>query len=197
MEKSLVVEMMASMLAPKTFAEELPDTDPMKVMGTRIAGHFTGCVEFLRSSFPNENVRKLATLLWDVCGSRSVPLAVGPKVPSLHFGLMGGSAVIFAPDNWSDLIKENPILQMGGVVCIGTQAVDWWAGKITTQEEAQTTGRRAQVYEAEYLLAIKKQAPGHKFNDYQKRLLAEYPKGFAGVPDLFYELPKFVAAPSA
>ena len=165
---------------------------PAKAHAKSIADSFTSGVDFLRSSFPNESIRSLMALVWDLCGSRIVPLAMGPQVPGLSFGKMGVNGVIFAPDNWVSQIQADALYQMGAIVFVGSQAVDFYNGLMSTKEEARKVLFRARLYESEYLRTLQG-IEGHSFNPYQQAILHEYPEGLASAPSLVYTSKPFVA----
>jgi uncharacterized protein (DUF3820 family) len=192
-DKQLVAEIIASFALPGVQDKDLPEGDPTKIKAKAICDAFTSGVGFLRSAFPNENVRKLMRLVWQICGSKIVPVAMGPNVPTLSFGKYGPRAIIFTPSNWIDLIQKDPVCQMGAVVFVGSQAADQYNDRLSTLEQGQESSRRARAYEAEYLHTIRKLARGHEFNAYQKAVLADMPEGLASAKDIFYEYKPFIA----
>lgn len=135
---------------------------------------FTEGVEVLRALFPNERVRGLAQAIWDVFHHRRVVLAMGPEVPTLTFAAFGSAkglqGIAFAPHNWAEIVREDPLMQLGAVVMVGSQAVDFYNGRLLTDSRA-TFGQRAMAYEAEYLRTLALDAP----NPYQKKVLTEHP----------------------
>jgi hypothetical protein len=199
MKRNLVAEIMSGFIGASDakHVDDLPADDPLRAKGERIGGNFTWAVGFLRTNFPNVSIRKLAVLLWDVCGSNTVRLGLGPDVPTLTFGLMGHDAMLFAPNNWDEMIKAEPLYQMGGVVFCGAQVCDFYSGKITSTEEAQVTARRSRGYEAEYILTLQKINRNVKLNEYQQGLLKDFPQGLKDIADLVYEYPKFTPLPQA
>jgi hypothetical protein len=192
-DKQLIAEILASFALPGTQDKDLPEGDPTKIKAKAICAAFTSGVDFLRSAFPNENIRKLMRLVWQICGSKIVPVAMGPNVPTLSFGKYGPKAIIFTPENWVDQIQKDPVYQMGAMVFVGSQAADHYNERLSTMEQGKESSRRARAYEAEYLHTIRKLVRGHTFNDYQKAILADMPEGLASAKDIFYEHKPFIA----
>ncbi len=189
--KKLLAEILSSFSGPSIQDKDLEG--PAKHHARVLSESFTSGVGYLRSSFPNESIRTLMSIVWDLCGSKTVPLALGPSVQSLSFGKTGANGIMFAPVDWVAQIKEDAVYQMAAVVFVGSQAVDCYNDLIKTREEARQILRRARLYEAEYLLTLRQVAKDYKLNDYQESVLKEFPKGLASVPSLVYVSKPFVA----
>lgn len=160
------------------FVEDLDADDPIRVQGQAIGDLFTFTVDYLRSLFPNEHVRDLMKLVWDIVGSRTVPVASGPPVPTVTFTawVQDGKTqgVILLPTNWDALYRQDPLFHTGGVVFAGSQARDFYHGRII-RDGGEVLTARARAYEAEYLKTLPNRA---SFNPYQKEVLAQFPQGF-------------------
>lgn len=146
---------------------------------------FTGGVAFLKALFPNVHVKTLATHIWDVFHHKHVVLALGPQVPTMSFAMVrrGGipQALVLVPPNWLEMVKEDRALQLGAIVMVGSQAVDFYNGKFAKVEDIPTAERRCKAFEAEYLRTL----PNHDlFNSYQTKLLKDYP---SFPTELFYD----------
>ncbi len=189
--KKLLAEILSSFSGPSIQDKDLEG--PAKHHARVLSESFTSGVGYLRSSFPNESIRTLMSIVWDLCGSKTVPLALGPSVQSLSFGKMGANGIMFAPVDWVAQIKEDAVYQMGALVFVGSQAVDFYNNLMNTHEEAQTVLLRARMYEAEYLRTIRKTVEGHTFNKYQQGIMKDFPQGIATQPHLFYVSKPFVA----
>lgn len=186
-------------MRPGTHIDKLPDDDPKKRVGQLIGETVTSGVDFLRSVFPNEAVQKLMKLVWDIIGHKITPIALGPQVPSISLAVFGSPALpqaaIFLPHNWLDDVKADPVLQMGALVFVGSQALDFYNQKVgRAPAQGPESVRRARAYEAEYLLTVKKMGPQTKFNDYQKKVLDDFPEGILtpAIRDLLYQSREFV-----
>jgi hypothetical protein len=82
------------------------------------------------------------------------------------------------PHEWLDQISQDPLLQMGAIVFVGSQIVDFHNERIgVSPEQAAISIKRARAYEAEYLLTLRKVSSTVTLNDYQHRVLQEYPSG--------------------
>lgn len=189
-------EVLLALFAPATFAEELKPEDPVRVLSDDLGALFTEAVEFLKSTFPNPELRKFGELLWDIVGNRLVPVAIGPNVPSVSFaGYLQGSVMrglIILPPFWKKMVKEDPIMQLGAVIYSGSKAIDFYNNIL----DAGTLDPRAQMFEAEYLRTVKREEPSFQFNAYQKQVLANFPKGLddeKAAPYRYESKPFFVA----
>lgn len=157
------------------FLDQLDPTSNEYLRGKSAESSFTIGVNFLRR-FPDDRVRKLGATLWDVCHHKHVAMGMGPKVRSLTFAAFGTrenlQGVILVPENWADMIMGDSLMQLGAIVMVGSQAVDFYNGKVLS-EGAGPIERRAKSNEAHFLRKII--GPFLKANDYQKRLMEEYP----------------------
>ena len=195
MDKQTVAELMAAFVKGGERVEKMPEGDPMRAKGMRLGDRFTEGVAMLKN-FPNPAVRTLMSMVWDIVGNRVVPIALGPKVPSLTFAAMGNAArpdgIIFIPHEWESMIQEDAVCQLGALVFVGSQAVDFYNGRVGHEPEAMM--KRARANEAEYLVTIKEFSPDHKMNDWQKKMLAEFPEGLrsAGIQEHIYKHKAFV-----
>lgn len=195
MDKQVVAELMAAFIKGGERVEKMPEGDPLRAKGMRLGDRFTEGVAMLRG-FPNPDLRTLMAMVWDIVGNRVVPIALGPEVPSLTFGAMGSKekpdGIIFIPHNWEAMIEEDPVCQLGALVFVGSQAVDFYNGRIAIDPKALMD--RARANEAEYLVTIRESAPDHKMNDWQKKMLEEFPEGLRseGIKKHLYKFKPFV-----
>lgn len=160
-------------------AEDMPEGDPLRVRGERAAAYFTDGVGLLKTYYPNESIRDLMAMTWDIVGHRIVSTAIGPAVPSLTLAVAGNPvaphAMIFIPHNWVAMIDENPTYQLGALVFVGSQAVDFYNSRILRESEAAK--KRARAYEAEYLITLRDAGPSRPLNEWQEGLLRDFPVG--------------------
>jgi hypothetical protein len=176
--------------------EDLPPTDDLVRKTKNLGDTFTEMVDVLRSdNLQPEKIRQLGALLWCLVGSRITPLACGPNLPSLHFWAEKKSekslACIMCPPTWMQMVKKDPFLQFGGLVFVGSQARDYYNGKLDRQSDGPLVMERSRAFEAEYLHFLAScdfDVPIFMPNDYQKEVMKRYPKGLASLdPGLWYE----------
>jgi hypothetical protein len=162
-------------------AKELRPDHPSYTVVKEIEGLFTGSVDFLRGTFPNQPIRRLTSVMWEVVGHKIVPVGYGMGVPSLTFAVDGSveapRAVILSPKNWHEMVRQDPVTQLGAVVFVGSQAVDYANERFTVDPECVKT--RALAYEAEYLLTVRSLSPEWEFGEYQRKIMEEFPEGLA------------------
>lgn len=200
MNPDLAEQLRAAFSQEAIEVEQLPDDDPRKLLLHRMGHRFTAAVDFLRSKFPNESIRRLMATVWDLVGHRIVPLSHGPThgVWSLSFCayVRGGRhhAVLLVPDNWLEQMKKELVYETGAIVFVGSQAVDFYNGRLSDGH----VNERSRGFEAEYLLTVKKLSPSYKLNDYQTCVLKECPEGLAtpSVAAVLYEPKPFAVATS-
>lgn len=158
-----------------------PDSDEAK-KAQEMEHAFTTGAAFLRVAFPNERVKHLMNFVWDVVGGQRVPVVLGPRVQTISLAMIGtkdpttqqvtgARAVIMLPHEWLTKIEENPLLQLGAIVFVGSQSVDFVHGRVHGVKE------RAFAYEAEYLKTLQRLLPEWKPTDYQASLLKNYADG--------------------
>lgn len=165
-------------LAPKTDLRDLPDDDPIAVLGKTCEALFTNGVEVLRSIVPNERVRALARVVWDLVGHKQVLVVLGADVPSLAFTVMvrGGvqQGLVLIPKAWPQMIEADPFMQLGAILFAGVQVVDFYNNRLVGDPGAR---RRWDAYEAELLRTLSAWLPGWQPNEYQREALERCPDG--------------------
>lgn len=195
---NLPVEVVAELLgafapnAQRDLVEKMPLDDPRRDPVLRLGDTVTLGVGHLRSVFPNPRINALMRLVWDIIGHRVVPVAMGPNVPSLTVGVVNTQAVIFTPHNWLDMVAADPFYQLGALVFVGSQAMDFFTGRVKVQSDVHALQQRALAHEAEYLLTATRL--GAPLNTYQRQVLEEFPQGLdtPTVRALVYEPPPFL-----
>ena len=196
MDKKTAVEILAAFASEGVRAEKLPTDDPVRVKGERGAAYFTEGVALLKTDYPNPAIRELMTMVWSIVGHRIVPVALGPEVPSLTLAAAGNrltpQAIIFMPHHWVDMIHENPLYQLGALVFVGSQAVDYYNRRFMNEPEAVEA--RAKAYEAELLVTLQKAGADLKLNEWQQRELRNYPDGIRSesIKPLLYKHRAFI-----
>ena len=139
---------------------------------------FTFLVDYLRRFFPNDKIKEVASLLWDLVGQQIVPtVGINQSLDGLVFALdsEGGreSAMVVIPENWVELVKQNPIKQLGGIVFCASRAKDVF----NKNKLDEAVINRAKSYEAEFLLQIKSISPDYQLDKYQNSILDAFPEG--------------------
>jgi hypothetical protein len=176
--RDLRAELTSALLLRAVEMNDLPDTDPDKQKMRLMSDTFTAAVDFLRSQFPNDSIRALMAMVWDLVGHRVAPVVFGPDVPTLSFAAVQRgdveSAVIIMPHQWLERVKVDVVNETGAIVFVGSQAVDFYNDRIRDR-----TAMRGAAYEAEYLLTAKKLSPSYVFNEYQRGVLEDFPEGLA------------------
>jgi len=83
--------------------------------------------------------------------------------------------VIRVPVNWLELFQDDPIYQLGGALYTGSQAVDFYNGRLTT--DPNNSCALAQAHEAELLRLATREFPSYQLDSYQMQLLEKFPQG--------------------
>lgn len=181
---SLAEEIVAAFSAEQIHVDDLSQDDPTARLGKLCGDVFTGGVETLRSRIPNERIRALGRVVWDLVGNKRVLTALGPDVPSLTFTCMQIPAapalrgvlqgIVLMPKSWPKLVEEDPLMQLGAICFVGVQIVDFYNDRLIGDNGARV---RWQAYETELLRTLQQALPHWTPNEYQRTLLAKYPRG--------------------
>lgn len=157
---------------------DLPEDDPNAKLGKTCESLFTDGVAALRSIVPNDRIRALGRVIWDLVGGKQVLVAIGPDVPSLSFTVMQDNdlhqAIILIPKGWPKMVADDPFMQLGAILFVGAQVVDFYNDRLFDDKGAR---RRWHAYEAELLRTLKTSLPRWKPNEYQCKILARFPDG--------------------
>ena len=166
---------------------ELQEGSPEKVASIAAGDAVTKVVHILRTPehTPNEHINKLMNTVWDLVGQKKIPVGLHPKLNIMSFVVMGKSiddednnvGCILIPIDWIQRLHAKPFFEFGAMVYVGSQARDYHDGLITSTEGSEMAKQRAKAYEAEYLLMVQKDSPDCEFNQYQKDILKEFPRG--------------------
>lgn len=163
---------------------------------------FDAFVDLLRDSkrFPNNQVNELVTLGWRLIGNKITPVVLDQwGTPTLSFAAMGKVqehvGVIIMPTNYIDLVREDPVMQLGAIVFTASQARDYYTGKMGN-ESSHDINKRARAFEADALNTLDHLAQGEglqlEWNTYQQAILAEFPRGLEDLAEnLRYPTPPF------
>jgi hypothetical protein len=173
-----VEEIVAAFSAEQVNVDDLAEDDPTALLGKACGDLFTGGVETLRSIIPNERLRALGRVVWDLVGNKRVLTALGPDVPSLSFTCMKlrdvVQGIVLMPKTWPKMVEDDPFMQLGAICFVGVQIVDFYNDRLIGDNGARV---RWQAYEAELLHTLQETVPSWTPNEYQRTLLAKYPRG--------------------
>jgi len=174
----LLDQILGAFVAPQVNVDDLPAEDPTAKIGKVCGDLFTGGVEILRSLIPNDRIRALARVVWDLVGNKRALVAIGPDVPTLSFTAMRNGTeiqgIIVVPKIWPQLVKEDTFMQLGAILFVGAQVVDFYNDRLFDDPTARS---RWHAYEAELLLTLQRTSPSWKPNDYQRQTLEKFPSG--------------------
>ena len=142
---------------------------------------FAAGIDFLAKLFPNPAVNRLMKAAWEVISQKVVPVCFGLRVQTLSFIMENASAQPFiaTPPNWARKIQLDPITQVGALVFVGSQAVDYTNDFLQCASDREKVILRAKAYEAEYLTTVRGLTPSWEPNSYQESLFKEFPEGVA------------------
>jgi hypothetical protein len=187
-------ELASIFFAKPLHIEDADPADPLVKRARHIGKLFTETVIFLAKHFQSKAINERARLFFDLVGSRTIPLALGPDVKTLSFVALGirdttqiETAAIISPQEWEVMFVDDPVMQTGAVVNMASRAVDVLNKRAICEHDA-----RAQAYEAEYLMVLQKHAPKLEFNSYQRQLLKRFPDGLASpeaLPFVYTSIP--------
>ena len=174
---------------------DLPDGDPLKKLGNNIGDIFTFMVEMLRdpASFPNQEINELLNLTWWLVNQKVVQVGLNPKMETIHFGsnLECSRGMFAVPHDWDKQCRQRRVFCTGGLVWAASQCRDFYNGRM--QKTDETVLPRARGYESEYYLTLataRKEL--FKPNEYQKRIMDNYPDGLESVKHLLYPRKNFM-----
>lgn len=186
---STFVEDLVALWTNPVNINDLPESDPITVLGKRCETLFTEGVNVLRAS-PNERVSALARVVWDLIGHKQALVAIGPDVQSLMFTCMQYRSIlqgfVLVPKRWPEMIKEDPFMQSGALLFVGAQIVDFHNDRLINETSTgfyPDAPPRWHAYEAELLHTIRPLLPDWAPNEYQRKIMKAYPDGLdsAGV----------------
>lgn len=167
-------EVIAEALKTPVRMDELPPEDPLRVKSEEVSNIFTHGVQLIRE-MADPRLQVLGQHIWDIFHYRHVNLVLGPPVRQLTITVIRRGelieALVLAPEAWEDQVQKHPFMELGAIICIGSQAVDFYNDRLTS-ETSEAMRRRGQAYEALYLKILDGQVP---LNSYQQQLLQRPP----------------------
>ena len=160
--------------------KDLPSDDPVRGKVIAAGDTVTSIVGFLATGFPDPVVNDLMLHTWHVIGSGKAQVAMY-DVPTPHVVVVqdGGNILptVLIPPDWITAVIRDPIMASGAMVFCGSQVVDSWNGRLKSKADSEAARMRALIYEAQYLLALRRIHPPWKPNSYQQEVLGSYPDG--------------------
>jgi hypothetical protein len=161
--------------------QDLPETAADYAEARELSDVFSAGVDFLAKLFPNPVINRLMRSVWDTVGQKVVPVCFGMRVTGLSFirESFASQPFIATPVNWVRMVRLDPITQVGALVFVGSQAVDYAHDRIQEPSDRVPAVSRARAYESEYLMTVQRLTPAWEPNRYQEALLKEFPEGIA------------------
>jgi hypothetical protein len=131
-------------------------------------------------NFPHPWTQTMADALCEIVYHNLVFVSLAEPAADMqvHVNTVEGTfeqAVIRVPVDWLDMFLEDPIYELGGVLYTGSQAVDFYNGRLTL--DPNTSAALAQAHEAEMLRLAIQEFPAYHLDEYQKQLLEKFPEG--------------------
>ena len=192
---TLFEEVVAAFAGTQVNVADLPEGDPTAKIGKVCESLFTGGVDVLRSIVPNDRIRALGRVVWDLVSHKQVLVAIGPDVPSLSFTVMRikelHQAHVLIPRSWSQMVADDPFMQLGAILFVGAQAVDFYNDRLIDDRGAH---RRWHAYEAELLRTLRTSLLRWEPNEYQREILVRYPDGLDSKDVELYPFKPYEAA---
>ena len=119
--------------------EQLPISDRFQDQVEQMTQTFDSLVDYLRDpdSFPNSEINQLAALMWRLIENKHIPVALAPnrEMPSISFAVLGNQvekqSFLFLPQNFLELTKEAPEVQIGVFAHIASQCRDFYCDNIS------------------------------------------------------------------
>ncbi|HSX23376.1 MAG TPA: hypothetical protein VLE97_11435 [Gaiellaceae bacterium] len=190
---SLFEQILAAFGSKQGNVNDLPADDPTAKIGKTCEALFTGGVDTLRSIIPSDRIQSLGRVVWDLVGHKQVLVALGPEVPSLTFTVMGykghQQGVVLVPKDWPTKVEDDPFLQLGAIVFVGAQIVDFYNDRLVGDPTSRV---RSYAYEAELLHALAGILASWSPNEYQRELMKKYPSGLDSSGVELYPFKAFV-----
>jgi hypothetical protein len=130
--------------------------------------------------FPHVETQAMADSLWEIVYHNLVFVSLaepGEAMRMLVSDVEGTfqQAVIRVPEDWLELFLDDPIYQLGGVLYTGSQAVDFYNGRLGG--DPNKSSDLAQAHEAEILRLASQEFPSYQLDSYQRKLLEKFPQG--------------------
>lgn len=151
---------------------------------------FTDLVVYLSNSkyISSPSITDLMRLFYNLVGSKKTPVGMTESVESLSFYLEkmkeASIAFVLMPFAWSQILRNNPFLQMGAMVFVASQCKDYWNNRLTVDTK-QVILDRAMAHEAEVLHLFQKNFTNFDPTEYQKSVMQKFPSGLNDCTSLY------------
>jgi len=131
-------------------------------------------------TFPHQGTQAMADSLIEIVSHNLVFISLSEPAVVLQLQVSTiektfQQAVLWLPLHWLEIFQEDPVYQLGAVLYTGSQAVDFYNGRLT--QDLSDSGPLAQAHEAELLWLISREFPGYQFDLYQSYLRHKFPQG--------------------
>lgn len=149
---------------------------------------------------PVPAVNAVMWLLGDMLSTDMVRVAVTPQAKTVKFLMTGEKedrrGMVLVPANWLDLMNTIPTVLMGGLAYVASEAKDFYNDRLKSEVDIayeKNCGKNAVVcrslcHEAELYLWLSKNDSEFSPNEYQAKIMGEYPNGIGSIPEgLRYE----------
>lgn len=141
-------------------------------------------------------INRLATLFWRLIGNKNIPLIWDQQgLPS--FQIIGTvldqeqRACLLMPYQWLNLVREDPVLQLGGIVNMASQSRDFYLHRFDAHTSERAQAIEAECYHTLEIVHTREQIHWY-WNEYQRRIMVQYPQGLASLaPGIWYPTPAY------
>lgn len=191
MKKQFILHRIFNPKNIQSLEEEMGTNDPFFLKIKLIQDDFTDLVSVMKKYeyFSNPSINELMSLFYLLVGNKISPVAVNDAVSALNFWCETTNrqslSVVMLPLNWHEMLIEDAYMQMGAMVFAASQSKDYWNNRFIPDEKKEIH-KRASSYEAELLHYFLRNSNDFKPNEYQKKIMNNYPNGIASV-DSHYE----------
>lgn len=155
-----------------------------KLEGLGLAGSVSLVIDFLRRKFPDLLINGLMSDLWDLFSEKHILAIENENVPSMSATVVmhrSGklSFPIWVPSRWAVDAMVDPVMACGSLIFCGSQAVDFFNGKLIDQDKRLFPDAvpRSIAFESTFLLHFSRQPHGWEPNRYQKGVIEKFPDG--------------------
>ena len=174
-----MMEFKEEVLALAELSKETGPNERLDIPARAIRETFTGGILLLKDRFPNRGVRDLMSLYMDLLEGHVVSVGLGPSGSTISFVVFSEKdspdekkGAVLLPPNWAEDFPKKPIFQLGSLVFIASQVVDFYNDRVTDDSCCL-----AEAWEAEYLFEIPALIPDWIPLSYQKVIMRDHPKG--------------------
>lgn len=175
----------------EAFGNEQGREDPTYKRLKQMESNFTRLVDVMRAeaTLPLPRINTLMSLFWRLVGNKISPvvMSVDGGPPTLGFWCEirdnKSMAVVMCPKDWDRQLQTGPLMQMEALVFAASQAKDYWNHKFipmpweNVAQNKKEVHERAYSNEAELLHYFQRTVPNFTPNEYQQKVMADFPLG--------------------